>query len=167
MKGTAVASDVLSGKTFTNASSVNISGTMTNNGAVSITITPNASSQSYTIPKGYHNGSGKVTVNAANIAAPLNNWQIGGSKTGSGFNEEYLVGNRLFTLTQANNGYLSLILTTNRACYLTIVKYVGTYGNAAGTYTATVIKKNAYTAAGYKYESPSEQSSIHIFAYTL
>ena len=31
----------------------------------------------------------------------------------------------------------------------------------------TVIKKNAYTAAGYKYESPSEQSSIHIFAYTL
>ena len=38
---------------------------MTNNGAISKTITPSASSQTYTIPAGYHNGSGKVTVNAA------------------------------------------------------------------------------------------------------
>ena len=35
---------------------------MTNNGAVSKTITPSASSQTYTIPAGYHNGSGKITV---------------------------------------------------------------------------------------------------------
>ena len=66
-KGNATAAQVLSGKTFTNASSVNISGTMTNNGAVSKTFTPRASSQTYTIPKGYHNGSGKVTVNAASL----------------------------------------------------------------------------------------------------
>ena len=36
-----------------------------NNGAISKTITPSTSSQSYTVPKGYHNGTGKVTVNAA------------------------------------------------------------------------------------------------------
>ena len=42
---------------------------MTNNGAVNKTITPSTSAQTYTIPAGYHNGSGKVTVNAASIAA--------------------------------------------------------------------------------------------------
>ena len=40
------------------------SGSMKNNGAVTKTFTPSASSQSYTIPAGYHNGSGKVTCNA-------------------------------------------------------------------------------------------------------
>lgn len=39
-------------------------GNMANNGAVSKTITPSASAQSYTIPVGYHNGSGKVNVGA-------------------------------------------------------------------------------------------------------
>lgn len=42
-----------------------VEGTMPNNGAVSQTITPSESVQSYTIPAGYHNGNGKVTVNAA------------------------------------------------------------------------------------------------------
>ena len=60
-KGTASASQVLSGYTFTNASSVGSSGTMTNNGAVSQTLNADGS---YTIPVGYHNGSGKVTANS-------------------------------------------------------------------------------------------------------
>ena len=62
--GNATASHVLSGKTFSNASSSGLTGTMTNNGAVSKTITPSMSTQTYTIPAGYHNGSGKVTVKA-------------------------------------------------------------------------------------------------------
>ena len=41
--------------------------TITNQGAVTKTFTPSASSQSYTIPKGYHNGSGKVTCNAKTL----------------------------------------------------------------------------------------------------
>lgn len=57
--GDAVAADVLTGKTFSNASAVGISGTMPNNGAVSGTASP---SQPYTIPAGYHNGSGVVTA---------------------------------------------------------------------------------------------------------
>ena len=57
--GDAVAADVLTGKTFSNANAVGISGTMPNNGAVSGTATP---SQPYTIPAGYHNGSGTVTA---------------------------------------------------------------------------------------------------------
>ena len=57
--GTAVAANVLEGKTFTNSSTVGATGTMKNNGAVTGTIT--TSGGSYTIPAGYHNGSGKVT----------------------------------------------------------------------------------------------------------
>lgn len=57
--GDAVAADVLSGKTFSNANATGITGTMTNNGAVSGVATP---SQPYTIPAGYHNGNGVVTA---------------------------------------------------------------------------------------------------------
>lgn len=61
---TATAAQILEGKTaYVDGSKV--TGSMTNNGAVSKTFTPSTSSQSYTIPAGYHNGSGKVTVNAA------------------------------------------------------------------------------------------------------
>lgn len=56
--GDAVASDVLTGKTFSNAQGVGIAGTMPNNGAVTATV---AGGQSYTIPAGYHDGSGTVT----------------------------------------------------------------------------------------------------------
>ena len=60
--GTAAAGDVLTGKTFTNASSVGASGSMANNGAVSKTLDATTGNQSYTIPAGYHNGSGSVGI---------------------------------------------------------------------------------------------------------
>lgn len=59
--GNAGAGDVLSGKTFTNSSTVGETGTMTNNGAVSQSLNCGGS---YTVPAGYHNGSGKVTANS-------------------------------------------------------------------------------------------------------
>lgn len=61
-KGTASASDVLTGYTFTNSSNVGISGSMTNNGAISKTINQTNTQTTYYIPAGYHNGSGKVYV---------------------------------------------------------------------------------------------------------
>lgn len=57
---TTTAGDVLTGKVFTDASGKVTTGTMTNNGAVTQTL--NATSTSYTIPKGYHSGSGKVSI---------------------------------------------------------------------------------------------------------
>lgn len=63
--GDAVAADVLTGKTFSNADGIGKTGTMPNNGAVSGTATP---SQPYTIPAGYHNGSGTVTAAITNNA---------------------------------------------------------------------------------------------------
>ncbi len=58
--GTAVAGDVLAGKTFTNASASGVSGSMVNRGAWSTNATSNGA---VTIPAGYHSGSGKVNVN--------------------------------------------------------------------------------------------------------
>ena len=54
------ASDVLSGQTFYGASGTKQTGTMTNNGAVSGTI--DDVSTPYTIPQGYHDGSGTVEI---------------------------------------------------------------------------------------------------------
>lgn len=66
---TATAANILSGKTaYVNGSKV--TGTMTNNGAVAKTMTANGS---YTIPAGYHNGSGKVTVNVSSSSGSSNN----------------------------------------------------------------------------------------------
>ena len=60
LTGTAYASDVLYGETFYNTNAkTKITGTMPNRGAVSEAIYPGGS---YTIPAGYHNGSGSVTA---------------------------------------------------------------------------------------------------------
>ena len=90
--GNAAASDVLNGKTFSNASSNSLTGSMTNNGAVTKTFTPSESSQSYTIPKGYHNGSGKVTCKAIpNTYSPVVTVFKNGKFT-SGFSPEFTYG---------------------------------------------------------------------------
>ena len=58
---TAAAADVLSGKVFVNAAGTKVTGSMADKGAVSQSINAGGS---YTIPAGYHNGSGKVTGNS-------------------------------------------------------------------------------------------------------
>lgn len=58
---TATAANVLDGDIFVNASGVQVEGTMPNKGAVSATI-DGLTTTSYTIPKGFHNGSGKVSL---------------------------------------------------------------------------------------------------------
>ncbi len=66
--GTATAANVLSGKTFTNGSTVGATGTMKNNGAIQASVGYDGT---YTIPAGYHNGSGVVTSNVT--SGSLNN----------------------------------------------------------------------------------------------
>ena len=77
-----------------------------------ITITPSSSAQTYTIPAGYHNGSGKVTVSAASasVGASLIKLQNSTSDTISYTHKatnaiEYIliVGHQNLTLT-SNNG---------------------------------------------------------------
>ena len=57
---TAAAADVLTGKVFVDAEGRVTTGTMANNGAVSKTL--NTTTKSYTIPVGYHSGTGKVSI---------------------------------------------------------------------------------------------------------
>lgn len=56
----ATAADVLTGKIFVTADGSVITGTMANNGAATKTL--DVTTISYTIPKGYHSGTGKVTI---------------------------------------------------------------------------------------------------------
>lgn len=85
--GDAVAADVLTGKTFSNASDVGISGTMPNNGAVSGVATP---SQPYTIPAGYHNGSGVVTATGAASGGTFTTIQNTPVNVNLGYKPDYL-----------------------------------------------------------------------------
>lgn len=57
---TASAGDVLTGKTIVTSDGTVTVGTMTNNGAVSKTLT--TTETSYTVPAGYHNGEGTVSI---------------------------------------------------------------------------------------------------------
>lgn len=58
---TATAADVLANKVFVGANGQETAGTMVNNGAAAGTI-DGMTEDSYTIPAGYHNGSGTVTL---------------------------------------------------------------------------------------------------------
>lgn len=57
----AAAGDVLVGKTIVTADG-EVEGTMPENGAVSKTLDATTNNQSYTVPAGHHNGSGKVQI---------------------------------------------------------------------------------------------------------
>ena len=65
--GTAVVGDVLGGKTFASTAGLGATGTMPNNGAV--TLTPTASDQA--IAAGYHDGAGKCAGDADLVAGNI------------------------------------------------------------------------------------------------
>lgn len=85
---TALVAEILSGKTA-HARGVKLTGTMPNNGAVSGTIATKAAE--YTVPQGYHDGSGKVSISAteqaklvpANIRAGITVLGVEGTMTGT------------------------------------------------------------------------------------
>lgn len=62
--GTAIASNMLAGKTFTSSSGLKIEGTMANNGTVTETINPG---ETYKFTQGYYNGASSVTAAAASL----------------------------------------------------------------------------------------------------
>lgn len=69
----ATAENILDGK-FAYVDGEKIEGTMTNNGAVTKTL--NTTTMSYTVPAGYHNGSGKVSITTeTKSATPTKNAQ--------------------------------------------------------------------------------------------
>jgi hypothetical protein len=87
----ATAADVLAGKTIVDATGEEVEGAMPNNGAKTSTLSAGGS---YTIPAGYHNGSGKITAKdlasqtpgtaaAVEILSGETAWVAGAKITGS------------------------------------------------------------------------------------
>lgn len=80
-----------------------LTGTMANNGAVNATLN---AGQSYTVPAGYHNGSGKVTANSlasqTQATATANNLSTGMT---AWVNGQRITGNGTDVTNSYNNGY--------------------------------------------------------------
>lgn len=126
--GTATVGNVLSGRTFSSGSGINQTGTMADNGAVTQNLNAGGS---YTIPAGFHNGSGKVNANslasqtqgtatAAQILSPQTAFVNGSKITG--------------TMVNRNNWSYAVDLR-NSGSSLDIVPQPGYYSGAAPSYT--------------------------------
>lgn len=105
--GDATAADVLSGKTFSGAVGSGVAGTMPNQGAVSGVATP---SQPYTVPAGYHNGSGVVTASGVSSVLAVSGDYIYTNSFASGLTLE--IGNGS-TITNTNGYNANIINTAN------------------------------------------------------
>lgn len=136
---TATASQILSGATaYVRGSKV--TGTMTNNGAVSGAISSKA--EQYTVPAGYHDGSGKVQIATAeqakivaeNIKQGVQILGVTGSYSGSGVNLQSKTVTSSFTAqtVTADSGYDALSQVVVNA-----MPYSET-DNAAGGKTVTI-----------------------------
>lgn len=136
---TALASEVLDTKTFY-ARGSKITGTMANRGGVTGTISTVA--QEYSIPVGYHDGSGKVKIDtteqakiiAGNIKSGIEILGVTGSYTGEAISAQAKVAtpssSQQTILPDSGYDYLSQV-TVNAIPYTESL-------NAAGGYTATI-----------------------------
>ena len=160
--GNATVADVLENKTFSNSSEVGLTGKMPNRGAVTQSLNAGGS---YTIPAGYHNGSGKITGKMPNRGAVTQSLNAGGSYTipagyhnGSG----KITANSLASQTSATATAANIL--TGKTAWVNGSKITGTMANRgelnwsgsnttytvpAGYYSGgTINSKPSYTA-GY------------------
>lgn len=136
---TAVVAEILSGKTA-HARGAELTGTMPNNGAVSGTITTKA--QEYTVPQGYHDGSGKVKIStteqakiiASNIKSGVTILGVQGTYSGEAVTAQSksvnATKNPLTVLPDTGYDYLSQVVVT--------VPYAEAPNSAGGT-TVTIL----------------------------
>ncbi len=131
---TAAAEDILAGKKSVDATGAEITGTMTNNGAWTSTKTSNGS---VTIPAGYHNGNGKVTVN---VSTTTTNGELDTPTV----NFSLTTGKFSVTSKVKTAGYISTSATATNSWQLT-TDSGGTI--TPGTSSKTAVAANRYTTA--------------------
>lgn len=136
---TATASEILSGSTA-HARGTALTGTMTNNGSVTGTITTKAGQ--YTIPSGYHDGGGKVGISsteqnkiiASNIKSGISILGVTGTYSGEAVTVQSKTAtpstSQQVILPDQNYDYLSQV-TVNAIPYTETL-------NSAGGYTAEI-----------------------------
>ena len=127
---------------------------MTNNGAVSKTLNCGGS---YTIPAGYHNGSGKVTVNslASQTSATATAADLGSGKT-AWVNGVRITGNRAAVIrTASGTANLSVPKESSKS---TIVNF-STPFDSTPTVTA-VVSRATFNGADYTSRAVISKSSI-------
>ena len=146
--GNATVADVLEGKTFSNSTQVGLTGTMENRGAINQTLNAGGS---YTIPAGYHNGSGKIIANslssqtsatatAANILSGKTAWVNGSKITGTMVNRGALNWSGSNTTYTVPAGYYSGGTINSKPSY--------TAGYNAGHSTALNVKVKSLSVTG-------------------
>ncbi len=136
---TAAVAEILIDKTAY-ARGVKLTGTMPNNGAVTGSIT--SKDQEYTIPLGFHDGSGKVSISAdeqekivaGNIKQGVTLLGVEGSYSGEGVNlqSKEVTPSKTAQTVQPDEGYNALSSVTVKA-----IPYVESE-NAAGGTTVTI-----------------------------
>lgn len=174
---TAMKSDVLAGKTFGGKNSDDLqTGTMVNNGAKTASLNCGGS---YTIPAGYHNGSGKIIANSlasqtsANAAAGdiikgKTAWVSGSKRTGtledrssqtSAVSVSAATGGGRVRIpfgayrTKTGSGYPEIVLSKSQIDYIAKQRYGGVVFNGA-TFDGVVLSgvadgKKLYTYTWY------------------
>ena len=159
--GTAEKGDVLYGKTFTNNSAVGATGTMPNNGASNITLASRG--QTAMIPRGYHNGSGVVSVSApANSSKKV----LTGSQTGdvdlSPYDFKYVNASAVYNAgvsdernSFVNNGYVAANISSSEEWKK--VQWFNTYRTAKTVYVAVT---TARSVSSDHYANPSIKGMI-------
>ncbi len=131
--GNATVAQVLEGATFSNSSSVGLTGTMVNRGAINQSLNAGGT---YTIPAGYHNGSGKITANSLSSQTSAT---AGAGQILSGYTA-WVNGSKI-TGTMTNRGAWSSTPTGSGS-----VTIPAGYHNGSGKVNTSTVYNNGYNA---------------------
>jgi hypothetical protein len=163
--GTAVAGNVLSGKTFINSTGQTITGTMTNRGGAQ-TVTPGTSNK--TLYSGYYSGnitvSGDTDLTAANIKSGVNIFGVTGTYTGSSSTPTYSNINKiLYADSSSQNATVSISISASKTPVMVVLSGtlnyydsyydMDTFVNANLYYSSTGESPNRADFELYDYET--------------